>query len=51
MNITIKKFIFPTSYPHGFNLHIPLLPSPKDLVPQKHGGEKTMGFSKNDSAD
>jgi hypothetical protein len=26
--------------------YIPLLPSTKDLVPQKHGGEKTMGISK-----
>jgi hypothetical protein len=27
-------------------VNISLLPSPKDLVPQKHGGEKTTGFSK-----
>jgi hypothetical protein len=30
----------------AFLINIPLLPSPKDLVPQKHGGEKTTGLSK-----
>ena len=37
----IKGYIVRSRVRISLKPDIPLLPSPKDLVPQKHGGEKT----------
>jgi hypothetical protein len=40
LSILSKKSIFQFKAQNNLQ-NIPLLPSPKDFVPQKHGGEKT----------